>query len=269
LPAWQCGGSTPGDGDGFRIFGLLAAEQGLRINSYYAGRYRQDSLAFHCSTEIQQIAKQKLAADTAYVVSAQIAEEIASGPSGGDQCYSVDGFILCSTHELVGLAHWQVPDVKVGGGGLTAQDAGYFISGWDLPLGPFGTWSVTSDAVVAYRAVAKPAKSVRFRLMVVGGKNPVSFSVIGDNARVDGTVPATNPARIQLFTVRMPIGTGPAIHKVRIITRQLRSPQEQGLNSDFRPLGVGVRSFAADACPPSSVVDFHATDAPDPACLVK
>ena len=30
LPAWQCKGeNSPGDGDGFRIFGLLAAEQGL------------------------------------------------------------------------------------------------------------------------------------------------------------------------------------------------------------------------------------------------
>ena len=40
LPAWQCGPYfSPGGAYGYRYFGFLAAEQNMRINSYYTARY--------------------------------------------------------------------------------------------------------------------------------------------------------------------------------------------------------------------------------------
>ena len=120
LPAWQCKGeNSPGDGDGFRIFGLLAAEQGLGINSYYAARYHQNTLTFHCKTAIEQVSKEGLAAHTAYVVSPQVARMIANGPTGADHCYGVDGFILCTMSEIAGVGHWPEPAPEVP---LSARD---------------------------------------------------------------------------------------------------------------------------------------------------
>src|SRR5215472_17022170 len=49
LPPWQCGlEASPGGGDGFATFGMLAAAQHMRTNSYYASRYSPRSIAWHC-----------------------------------------------------------------------------------------------------------------------------------------------------------------------------------------------------------------------------
>ena len=271
LPAWQCRGDTPGDGDGFRIFGLLAAEQGLTINSYFAAPYHQPTLPYHCKTAIEQVSKEGLAAHTAYVVSPEIGRAIAKSKSGDDHCYSVDGFLLCTMAELAGVAHWRVPTVLLGNGSLTAQDGGYFVSGWEPAVAPgFGLWSVSPKAVLAYHTAIKPAKSLRLTLMVPAGRNPVPFTVIHEGGEMEGVVPVTDPPRVEMFTVRLPIGGGSAVHEVTIVNRQLRTPPEQGFkNSDTRRLGIGVHSLAADACPPSSSIDFHPTDIPDPACVIR
>ena len=104
LPAWQCGtNSTPGAGDGFRIFGMLAVTQRMRTNSYYSGRYTEVNHDFHCRQAIATLAARPLAPDTAYVVTPAVAALIAAGPSGPGKCHEVDGFILCSAKTDFGL----------------------------------------------------------------------------------------------------------------------------------------------------------------------
>ena len=269
LPAWQCKADTPGDGDGYRIFGLLAAEQRLTINSYYVARYRQDDLNFQCNTVIEQVSKEGLAAHTAYVVSPQVGKMISHGPAGADHCYSVDGFILCTMSEIAGAGHWPgpVPEAPLGLRDLRAQDDGYFVSGWDTVAPGFGTWSLNTKAVLAYRTPQTSAKSLRLGLMAVTGKNPVIFSVIHEKGRFEAVIPPASPSVVYFFTVRLPIGTGPPAHEVTIVTKQLQSPLEQGFNTDFRKLGIGVHSLAADACPASSAIDSRPPD--DRACVIK
>jgi hypothetical protein len=98
LPAWQCGGNaTPGGLDGFRIFGLLAVAQKMRINSYYSGRYSEASRDFHCKQAPASLTTQPLSPDTAYVVTPALADVIARGPTGPGKCHTVNGFILCSS----------------------------------------------------------------------------------------------------------------------------------------------------------------------------
>lgn len=105
LPAWQCDGSfTPGGLQGYGIFGLLAADQKMRINSYYSGRYTEQSRQFQCIQAVTDLAEKPLSPDTAYVVTAALAETIAKGPSGPGKCHDLDGFILCGTKSDFGLS---------------------------------------------------------------------------------------------------------------------------------------------------------------------
>jgi hypothetical protein len=276
MPPWQCNGDTPGGGDGFRVFGLLAAEQGLTVNSYYGARYRQDSLTFHCNTAIEQLSKNGLLHDSLYVVSPRIAGMIAKGASGPDHCYTVDGFIVCTTSELPGQTHWReseapemAPSVPLMARALTAQDGGYFISGWTGLEPGFGAWTVGNEAVLAYHLPAKPAKSLRLTLLAVTGRNPINFTLVHENGQLEGTIPAVNPPNLQVFTVRLPLGSGPGTHKVSVLVKQLLAPVDQGYNADNRKMGIGVHTISADACPPSSAIDLGSADSPDRACEKK
>ena len=105
LPAWQCDNTgTPGGLDGYRIFGFLATEQKMRINSYYPARYIEASQEFHCSKSIAALASRPLSPDSAYVVTPVLASVIAEGPTGPGKCHDLDGFVLCSAQSDFGLS---------------------------------------------------------------------------------------------------------------------------------------------------------------------
>ena len=110
LPAWQCSGnSSPGQWDGFRIFGFLAVAQKMRTNSYFSARYTQVNSDFHCKQAIAALSEQPLSPDTAYVVTPALAAVIARGPTGPGKCHVVDSFILCSSKTDFGLPPEGIP----------------------------------------------------------------------------------------------------------------------------------------------------------------
>jgi hypothetical protein len=105
LPAWQCDNSnSPGGLDGYGIFGLLAADQKMRTNSYDSARYTERSFEFHCVQSITDLAERPLSPDTAYVVTPTLAAIIANGPTGPGKCHDLDGYILCSIKSDFGLS---------------------------------------------------------------------------------------------------------------------------------------------------------------------
>lgn len=97
LPAWQCDLDTPGGTQGFRYFGLLAAAQGMTINSYSSGRYSAASIAYECDTAVLEAVKRPLDAQSVYVVNPSIAAQINKGPSGPGHCHWIDGVLACSS----------------------------------------------------------------------------------------------------------------------------------------------------------------------------
>lgn len=112
LPAWQCAPrSSPGGVYGYRTFGYLAAEQKMRINSYYTARYTGLALDYHCNQPNDQFARQPLSPDSVYIVTPAIAAQIAQGPTGEGKCHDLDGFILCSPRTDFGLS----PQLKLQG----------------------------------------------------------------------------------------------------------------------------------------------------------
>ena len=105
LPPWQCGPwLSPGGAYGYRYFGYLAVEQKMRINSYYTARYTGKALEVHCDHLAVELPNLPLSPDSAYVVSASVAAQIAKGPTGDGKCHDLDEFILCTTKTDFGLS---------------------------------------------------------------------------------------------------------------------------------------------------------------------
>ncbi len=105
LPAWQCvHNASPGGPEGYRVFGFLAIQQKMRLNSYQSARYTGVAQDYHCSQAVSELSQQPLAPDSAYVVTPEVAEAIAQGPSGPGKCHDLDNFILCSTNTDFGLS---------------------------------------------------------------------------------------------------------------------------------------------------------------------
>jgi hypothetical protein len=105
LPAWQCAANaSPGGTEGYRIFGFLAVNQKMRINSYQSARYTQVARDLHCEQSIAELSRQPLSPDSVYVVSPEVAAAISEGPTGPGKCHDLDGFIVCSTKTDFGLS---------------------------------------------------------------------------------------------------------------------------------------------------------------------
>lgn len=63
-PAWQCSSEdTPGGAAGYIIFGRLALEQHMTINSFYAARYSAAQTEFFCKQQMSRIQHDGLHAD--------------------------------------------------------------------------------------------------------------------------------------------------------------------------------------------------------------
>jgi hypothetical protein len=105
LPAWQCEkNASPGGPEGYRIFGFLAVQQKMRINSYQSARYTGVAQDFQCSQAVTHIEQHGLSPDSAYVVTPDVAAAIAQGPTGPGKCHDLDRFILCSAKTDFGLS---------------------------------------------------------------------------------------------------------------------------------------------------------------------
>jgi hypothetical protein len=114
LPAWQCDSSaSPGGANGYRIFGLLAASQKMRVNGYLSARYPGAAQDFHCGRAVSDLARAPLSPDTAYVVTPAVAALIATGPTGPGKCHDLDGFLLCSQKTDFGLRPTQADLLKL------------------------------------------------------------------------------------------------------------------------------------------------------------
>ena len=105
LPAWQCAhNASPGGPEGYRIFGFLAVAQKMRINSYQSARYTGVAQDYHCNQAPAELGTKPLSPDSAYIVSPELAETIARGPTGPGKCHDLDQFILCSARSNFGLS---------------------------------------------------------------------------------------------------------------------------------------------------------------------
>jgi hypothetical protein len=256
LPAWQCAssGDTPGGPDGFRIFGLLAVSQHMRINSYYAGRYSPASLAFHCNQAIKDLTTKPLSPDSVYVVSPMLARTIAAGPTGPGACHTLDGFILCSTKTDLGLGASspieaslvEVPTMYASGHIESWSDAkhrGYLIGDWH-DVASAEIWS-QGHGVLQFRLTPEQRSqyhAVFLRLVILVGGNGVQYRIQSGRHVAAGTFPGSSRPRVEAFELQVPLEDAPdGIERIALITRDPVRPVDIGLNDDTRMFGLCVR----------------------------
>jgi Family of unknown function (DUF6311) len=263
FPPWQClpqasgtthplgGTDTPGGLDGFRLFGMLAAGQHMRTNSYYAARYSTASLAFHCDHAVKDFLETPLSPDAAYVVSPAIARLIAAGPTGPNACHTLDGFILCSTKTDFGLGPGSFPEVPImyaSGRVESWRDAearGYFLGDWHAAE-PDGIWS-QGYGVVQFRLTPQQRRqyhAVALHVAVPIGTRGVRYRIQSGGHEQASTFLGSPVPRIEVFEVRVPLQGSPNdIETIVLITPDAVRPVDIGMNNDNRRLGLGVQSI--------------------------
>jgi hypothetical protein len=256
LPAWQCASSadTPGGPDGFRIFGLLAVTQHMRINSYYAARYSPASLAFHCHQAIKDLTTKPLSSDSVYVVSPMLARTIAAGPTGPGACHTLDGFVICSTKADFGLAPnspleaslVEVPIMYASGrleSWSDAKERGYFIGDW-YDVAADEIWS-KGHGILQFRLTPEQRsryRAVSLQLVVPVGAKGVQYRIQAGRHVAAGTFPGSSVPRVETFELQVPLGdAADGIEKIVLITQDPVRPVDIGFNNDTRPFGLGVR----------------------------
>jgi hypothetical protein len=79
LPMWECGyAKSPGGIPGYAIYGFLALDLGMTLNDYYSSRLTSKAAQVHCVDLPSSFVKGDFAADTAYVVSTELADQLPS-----------------------------------------------------------------------------------------------------------------------------------------------------------------------------------------------
>jgi hypothetical protein len=220
----------------------------MRTNSYYAARYSEASLAFHCDQAVKDLMKKPLSPDTAYVVNLSVAWMIADGPMGRGACHTLDGFVLCSTKTDFGLGPGSPPEVPImyASGHIEswrdAVERGYFIGDWHAAE-PEGIWS-KGHGMVQFRLSPEQRSrdhAVSLHLIVPVGAEGVQYRIRSGSREQSGAFLGTALPRLEAFEVRVPLQDTPeGIERIVLITQDAVRPVDIGLNGDTRMLGLGV-----------------------------
>jgi hypothetical protein len=257
VPPFPCGDDMPGGGDSWRVFGLLAADQGMRTNGYYAARTSLANLKFQCEELPQSFRASPLAADSAYVVNPAIAFEIARGPSGPGNCHLVDGFILCSTKTDFGLPA-VVSDVPLFpstgsvkfGGDTSARK--YLDFHWHATEG-WGIWAQGSGELQFRLTHGQMAQfnSLRLNLAAFVGPHTIHYRIVSGRWQTTGQVGGGLPTRAENFDATIPLDPSPdGLVNVQLEADDAVRPMEVVGGFDWRLIGVGIRSTELLSAPP-------------------
>lgn len=249
FPPGQCDRQgTPGGNDGLAIFGMLAAAQHMRTNSYFSSRYSPQSLAWHCGEGAEQLLLH-LRDDSAYVVTPNLAAFVALNNPQPNLCHRVDGFILCSKVTDFGLgpgAKFETPaldgdEVSFG----PASSAKYLVDGW-WAIEPWGVWS-NGDAILWFRVSDEQLKrfnNVVLTFQVPIYKKAVKYTITSGNHVLQGSLTGSGAYRVERLDAKFPLQ--PSAGSANVLRLKMSDPVrpiDAGLNSDTRELGAGILSL--------------------------
>ncbi|HEX5997916.1 MAG TPA: DUF6311 domain-containing protein [Hyphomicrobiaceae bacterium] len=243
VPAWPCQPHmTPGGLQGFWIFGKLAGQRGMSINSFYSGRFSKRQAGYFCEKQPRQIEISGLREDTAYVFARR--GNMIGINSARHFCRKVDGIILCSrepdTTEQDGL-HW--PPFRVGDTLQLSQgedDRMGFDAGWHAPEG-WGRWSAQSSRLSF--TIQEPAKEIVLQAVPFVGGSIKSQRI---RAAING-VALPEQAMTAEGELTLPIPAAIGGHAGEIVLQMqfpdARSLLALGLSRDPRVFALGARSI--------------------------
>lgn len=273
VPPFPCGDDMPGGAASWRVFGMLAADQGMRTNGYYAARTSLANLKFQCEQLPESFRASPLAPDSAYVVNPAIAFEIARGPSGSGKCHLVDGFILCSTQTDFGLPAL-LSDVPVFpstgsihfGGNPSARK--YLDFHWH-DTEDWGIWAQGSGEL-RFRLTHEQMSqfnSLRLNLVAYVGPHTIHYRIVSGRWQTMGEIGGGPPTRIVNFTETIPLDPSPddLVHVQVEVDNPVRPIDLVG-GFDWRLIGVGIKSAELTRADAANLTpaDTRATPQPTP-----
>ncbi len=255
MPAWQCewAHETPGGEFGYWIFGKLAGEHRMSLNSFYAGRTSPSQIDYFCQTMPADLQQSGLANDTAYVF--QRAAHAYAIPHNEHACRVLDGVILCVK---AGDAQGFGQDLSAG---LIELPIGTWVSigqstplsdqlfgfGWDADEA-WGRWTSSHEADLSFLAPGTGAVRLELVLNAFAPATHPQHAQISVNGRhmkdwlsVDGsdsTVGLDLPADL--------IGPDRVV-TLKFILPDAVSPAELGISDDTRRIAVGLKSLRLNA----------------------
>lgn len=247
VPPFQCGSSeTPGGRDGVRLFGLLAAAQNLKLNSYGAGRISHSARRLHCSKIVHELEHGVLDPDAAYVVSDRLRVDIATAGVRSHTCSRVDGFNLCvrARGGREDGKDWveMLPEIGKGATRMDAETAPLLLFGWGRPeVG--GVWTRSTTARLAFRVDpglrrAPISITLIFNALMIDGRQGYTILYKGRVLSSKSVQSQHGPAirRLKATLELQPDTNGAVI--LDVVSERLGSPASQGFNKDPRSLGL-------------------------------
>lgn len=258
LPAWQCAAPlqrTPGEAAGFAVFGALALEQGMTINSFYASRYTATQRDFFCVGQMEEVLQRGLQDDTAYVFPRDAAAWVASLAQGSRFCRFVEEHILCSAvtgragadpalrREAVVLT----PGRHVSFAEGDPSAARLLGPGWS-PAEPWGSWADGGVASLVF-AVEDGGRDLAVSLLLrafVRPGHPVQRVAVAANGMRVAEQEIRHADPMTLRVVVPAAATGGGLVRLDFHCPDAVSPAALGLADDRRALSIGLIGVRID-----------------------
>jgi Family of unknown function (DUF6311) len=255
LPPWQCStADTPGGMNGYALYGRLALEQHMTINSFYAARYSEAQRKFFCNEQIAQIRRDGLRQDAAYIFARSMVSKLVGLKYEGNYCRYEDQVILCSREPgRSGLDPVVLQDIEIlrtgdlvtfTGANKTAE---HLISwGWSGPESR-GRWMLGHSASLVFRLPGQLRRNLLIELSVIPFIPPAhqrQHLEITANGRLvmDGTFEQGTASDIRLVIPSSAIASDGLV-RLDLNSADPASPAALGLSADERELSIGVRQL--------------------------
>jgi len=248
IPAWQCDVETsPGGNVGYWIFGKLAAQHKMTINSFYAGRVSPKQRDYFCSQQPNDIFKRGLDANTAYVFSTNRLALLAQ--PNGHYCRKVNKVVLCSMVDgkegidetLFDALPITPLDTLISFKSGDGQADSLIGDGWTGPE-PWGRWSSSTEASIIVR-FSNNSKSEYVDLALLPYVPPnhkqrlevmANGRHVGDWSFVEGST-----GNIRVF-IPSEVMSANGVVVLKFKLPDAVSPKVLGLSADSRDLAVGL-----------------------------
>jgi len=248
LPPWQCdANTTPGGRNGWWLFGKFAADQHMSINSFYSARTSAPFTDFFCNTQVRDLEREGMKADTVYVLQQSYALQLKPELLNNHFCERFDRVALCSRQPgRVGndLLHRLQLGTQVTFTDANREAFVLSATGWSEQEN-WGRWMVGPVATMTMRAPERAqGLDIRFAIepfLPPGHVQRVEVSVAGKplaHWRFDGT--GANERMVHLASTD--IGED-GIAALTFVVPDAVSPVSRGLSGDIRPLAIGIRSL--------------------------
>lgn len=251
LPPWQCSADTPGGTNSHTIFGRLALQQHMTVNTIFVGRISDSQYNFFCNEQIAKVEQDGLRTDTAYVFAKSMVGRLIGLDYGGNYCRHEEQYILCSRAAgRSGLDPAVLGDIEILHRGDRISFAGsnkiadrLIGRGWSFPEA-WGRWMRGHSATLVFRLPGEPTGDLRIELSVVPFIPPThsrqSLTVLANGKLVtQQTFEQGTSSDVHIVIPKQMIG-GDGLVRLELHSVDPISPAALGLSADTREFSIGV-----------------------------